>query len=673
MITRHSGGVRGRVLQAARLSFAASAALLAACGGGSSGHSSTSPAARSLHGTVYGGRQPVAGSTVTVYSAGLPGAGLQISTQIGQTTSDANGDWNVATLSPAPATGQLVYVVATGGDAGGGTNNSIALMTLAGLSPNFPAALNVDELTTVAATSVLQHQITLPLCSTIAGNTIASGRCVEIAGLPTGTATNNSLSRRAGTLGNLVDPATGQAATFLTNAASSSPLKLTLQKLDTLADLLANCVNSAGAGDGSACGSLFSSTASSNTLAAALNMASAPAVNTDGKGLLGLLKPPLVYSPVVSAAPASWTVGGQPFTYVMNEDSTATCNLSGFSIDPASGSLTQVSGSPLGFGVGPAPGGSPNGRFVYVGEVTASAAAAIAAFAVDPATGTLTPVSGSPFATAGSVEQVVVTPSGKFAYATVGSDADPGVLAYSIDADSGVLTLVGGPYPASVTGSGYSLGLSPNGQFVYVLNYNDANISAFSIDPASGTLTSLGAAIPSGNAPIGLAFTPDSAYAYVDNGGFGSAIGSISAYAFNATTGALAPVTTGGAVSCGSPVDPHNCFSVNATAGYRAEGVAVDGSGKYLYTGTGSNSVVGFRIDPATGALTLLPASPFASGNNSLAVGTDSSGRFLYALDHDDNTISAYTIDAASGALTPITGSPYASGAVGPQRLTVGP
>jgi len=656
MNTPYIGGLQRRVSQAVGATFAAAAALLAACGGGSSSHSGATPAARSMHGTVYGGRQPVSGSTVTVYSAGVPGA--QFSTQIGQTTTDANGQWNVATLSPAPAAGQLVYVVATGGNAGGGSNSDIALMTLAGLSPNFPSALNVDELSTVAATAVLQNQITLPECSTVAGNTVASGRCVAIAGA------NNSLGQRAGTFTNLVDPATGAAATFLTAAASGSPLNLTLQKLDSLADLLANCVNSAGGslGDGGACSNLFIFTSSSSdTLAAALNMATSPVVNADGQGLLGLLKPPLVYSPTVSAAPANWTVGGQQFAYVLDVSSSAT--LSGFSIDAANGVLTRIGGSPVsGVTVG-APAASPSGRFVYaVTDASTGGVNGVKAFSVDPASGTLTPVSGSPFATAGGgyPSQVVVDPSSRFAYAAADG---VGVSAYRIDADSGALTLVGGPYP---TGSRSTrLTVSPNGKFVYVLNFLDDDISGFSINPSSGALTSLGPAIPTGFGPDGFAFTPDSSYFYVSNfGTHGNASnGSISAYAFNASTGALTPVTAGGAASCGSANDPFNCFSLKQPFN-SAYQVAVDGSGLYLYTATGTgDAVIGFRIDPATGALTLLSPSIFTAGMVTQAVGTDASGRFLYALNFNSNNISAYTIDAASGALNSVgVHSPFAAG-----------
>jgi len=671
-----TGNMNMRALPAVGFSFAATAVLLAACGSGSSNDSSVPPAARSMHGTVYGGRQPVAGSTVTVYSAGLPGTGLQHSTQIGQTTSDAKGNWNVATLSPAPVTGQLVYVVGHRRRCRRRQQQRHRIDDAGRCHAQFSRHAQRRRADHGRGTSVLQHQMTLPLpyCSAIQGNTLASGRCVEIANLPTGTATDNSLNRRAGTFTNLVDPASGQAATFLTAAASGSPLNLSLQKLDTLADLLANCVNSAGgsAGDNSACGNLLLYTFdSSSTLEAAVTMASSPPVNTNGRGLLALLKPPLVYSPIVSSAPASWTVGGQPFAYVLNG---STHSLSGFSIDPASGALTPVSGSPFS-GVGSTvPAASPNGRFVYTGAPNGTA---VAAFAVDPATGALSPVRGSPFATVagGSPTQVAVDPNGKFAYALVGFDTQSySLLAYRIDADSGALTQVGGPYPA---GAEFALlTVSPDGKFVYVANGHDSNIMAFGIDPAGGALSSLGAAIPAGIGQNGFGFSLDGVYLYASNYGAGN--GSVSAYAFNASTGALTPVTTGGAASCGdaaypgSPVDPGNCFSTH-TPGSGAHQVAVDGSGQYLYTGTDSNSVAGFRIDPGTGALSLLPASPFTSGNFPYGVSTDSSGRFLYALNLFDNTISAYAIDAASGALTPISGSPYAAGGVGPSQMTVGP
>ncbi len=75
--------------------------------------------------------------------------------------------------------------------------------------------------------------------------------------------------------------------------------------------------------------------------------------------------------------------------------------------------------------------------------------------------------------------------------------------------------------------------------------------------------------------------------------------------------------------------------------------------------------VAAFSIDSSTGALTPVVGSPFTTGNGPLSVAVDQSGKYLYTANSFDNTISAFAIDAGTGALTSVSGSPFATGAVG--------
>ncbi len=70
-----------------------------------------------------------------------------------------------------------------------------------------------------------------------------------------------------------------------------------------------------------------------------------------------------------------------------------------------------------------------------------------------------------------------------------------------------------------------------------------------------------------------------------------------------------------------------------------------------------ANSVSAFSINGATGALTAIPGSPFATVHPT-AVAVHASGKFVYAV-NDGGTVSAYTVNPASGALTPAPGSPF--------------
>ncbi len=84
------------------------------------------------------------------------------------------------------------------------------------------------------------------------------------------------------------------------------------------------------------------------------------------------------------------------------------------------------------------------GGFVYV---TNAGAKTVSAYAIDPSSGALTPVAGSPFAAGTVPSGIAVDAAGKFAYLeNAGSD---NVSAYSIDPTDGALTPVAGsPFAA---------------------------------------------------------------------------------------------------------------------------------------------------------------------------------------------------------------------------------
>jgi len=80
----------------------------------------------------------------------------------------------------------------------------------------------------------------------------------------------------------------------------------------------------------------------------------------------------------------------------------------------------------------------------------------------------------------------------------------------------------------------------------------------------------------------------------------------------------------------------------------------------YVYVGNYSgNSVSGYSMNPATGALNAVPASPFAAGTNPGFVNLDPSCKFAYTTNFGSSNVSAYNIDASSGSLTQMAGSPF--------------
>jgi 6-phosphogluconolactonase len=131
---------------------------------------------------------------------------------------------------------------------------------------------------------------------------------------------------------------------------------------------------------------------------------------------------------------------------------------------------------------------------------------------------------------------------------------------------------------------------------------------------------------------------------------------SISGYAVNSTTGALTLLP-------GSPF----------AAGSDPVSVAVDPSNKFVYVANhGSNNISAFAVNSATGALSQVAGSPFAAGTGPNTVAVDPVSNFVYVTNGTSNNVSAYSLDSETGAMTAVPGSPFAAG-TGPVSLTVDP
>jgi alpha-tubulin suppressor-like RCC1 family protein/streptogramin lyase len=289
--------------------------LLAACSGGSMNPSATTPnaappptssAARSLPGVLHGGQQPITGSTLTLYAAGVPANVAP--TTLSTATTDGNGNFNFQYT--CPSANALMYVVAGGGNAGGGSNAAIKLMAALGPCGSLPSFIVVNELTTVAAVYALNA------FSDITSTSGGLSGCADCVAGSAGDMTQlhgktPAIANAFSTAGLLATPANGEPATFLPPAAScaaaSPPVNCSgLGRLTALANSLAACVNSAA---GSAqCTNLLKNYSSGNdTLQATLNIARNPGL-IDITGIYNLSTRNAVFAPGLSAAPTDWTI-----------------------------------------------------------------------------------------------------------------------------------------------------------------------------------------------------------------------------------------------------------------------------------------------------------------------------------------------------------------------------
>src|ERR1700677_5043652 len=94
---------------------------------------------------------------------------------------------------------------------------------------------------------------------------------------------------------------------------------------------------------------------------------------------------------------------------------------------------------------------------------------------------------------------------------------------------------------------------------------------------------------------------------------------------------------------------------------------------RFLYVANrGSGDVSGYTIDPASGSLTPIPGSLFASGSNPVAIAVDPTGAYVYVVNQLSANISAYTINRTTGALTAAGAAPIGTGS-SPTSVAIDP
>ena len=250
------------------------------------------------HGNVSGGREPVSGATMQLYAVGTTGDGSAATPLLtSEVTTDANGDFNITDMYTCPSPSTLVYITATGGNPGlpaGMNNPSLSLMAALGPCGNLSASTTIviNELTTVAAIWPLA-----PFISSFSA--IGSGTFDAPA-----LASAFTLAEAYGNASNGTVPGL--------NVPIGTSVPVT--EINTLADVLATCTNSAGGtpGDGSPCGTLFAAatlpggSAPTEVIGAGINIAVNPAINV--ASIFALVQPAAPFQPTLTAAPSNWTI-----------------------------------------------------------------------------------------------------------------------------------------------------------------------------------------------------------------------------------------------------------------------------------------------------------------------------------------------------------------------------
>ena len=196
------------------------------------------PSSHAISGSVRGGQQPVVGSSIALYAAGKTGLySAPRSMLTSQVATDANGNFDI-TGRYTCQTGDQVYLVATGGNPGAGTNASLALMAALGPCSALSAStfITVNEVTTVASAFALSGFMT---------GVQALGANYSV------PSQANALAAAFANVKSLADVAQG---TSLQTSTGNGIVPLTT--IHSLANSIATCVNSASSS--SSCATLFS-------------------------------------------------------------------------------------------------------------------------------------------------------------------------------------------------------------------------------------------------------------------------------------------------------------------------------------------------------------------------------------------------------------------------------
>lgn len=317
--------------------------------------------------------------------------------------------------------------------------------------------------------------------------------------------------------------------------------------------------------------------------------------------------------------------------------------------------------------------GPPRDTFVYVG----SGNGRISVYRLDADAGALVP--GGDFAGGPNPSYLAFQPARRRVYAV--NEASTGQLsAFQVSPDGGLALL----NCVSASGNGPAhLALDVTGQWLLAANYGGGQVPVVQVSDAG-----LGATVDvetPGTNPHLVAFTPDNRFVFVPVKGsdrvaqfrFDAATGQLSAntLAFVATAAGAGPrhlvvhpsgawafllneldstlssyaVSAGGALTL---VDTKSTLPPGFMGANTGAHLALHPSGHFVYgSNRGDDSVVAFRVDPGTGALSLV-GHVKTGGVRPRHFSLTEDGALLLAANQGSGTVHAFRVDAATGALT---------------------
>ena len=316
----------------------------------------------------------------------------------------------------------------------------------------------------------------------------------------------------------------------------------------------------------------------------------------------------------------------ETMVYVANADSH---EIGVLTLDEATGRLRPIQRVGVGGKAMPM-AVSPDRRSLYVG--LRSSPYSVVTLAIGQAGGRLTELAKAPLAA--DMAYLSIDRTGRFLF---GASYFNDLISVNAIGQQGRLK----PQPATVIPTrpkAHAILPDPSNRWVLATNLGGDIILQYAFDAATGALTPNTppfVATAAGAGPRFLAFHPAGRFVYATDE-LGDAV---SIFAFDTRTGRLTAAGStkvAAAGVAGKPADLH-----------------ITPDGRFLYVSERtSNTLVGWRIDAETGALTPIGRTPTEAMPRGFAI--DPRGRYLLSVGQDSNAMTSFAIDPTSGALTPV-------------------
>lgn len=216
-----------------------------------------------------------------------------------------------------------------------------------------------------------------------------------------------------------------------------------------------------------------------------------------------------------------------------------------------------------------------------------------------------------------------------------GDDGSVGEVAWRVEHPGS-----GPRLPRQAASHPHSVKVSPSGRFVAVGDLGIDRVMVYQLDAASGGMTLFDQAsafqVEPGSGPRHVAMSPDERFLYVINEN-------------TATVTAFALVGKDGELD-GTRLQTTSTLALGMESSACAD-LEMHPSGRYLYgSNRGPNDIVGYRIDPATGELSLI-GHVAAGGANPREFAISEDGRLLVVGVSDPDEFRVFLVDPATGFL----------------------